>query len=593
MNMGENERNACVYVRVSTKDQAMDGKLSLDSQEAFCRAVAERHGYTVVDVAREIFTGSELYARPEMTRVRAGIRAGKYHALIMVDDDRAARNPLDYVLVADECMEHGVELIIGGVPFENTEEGRLIAYVRGYASNLERLRIKERTLRNKKARVEGGKIWGMGPELYGYRRDKERGVRTIYEPEAEVVRQIFEWVTVERLGIRAIVRRLNERDIPPPSDGKIAYPDGRTPHWGRTQVYHMLTNVAYKGETIAWRTQRPVSAKDRQRANYDPDEGKLIRPESEWIRLPAGVTPPIVTPETWDLAQTVRRANRGATARNQRLPRLLRSYIFCGVCGRAMAPDKENGQTPIYRCTSRHTHEGNCGGKRILASAVETWVWQQVVEILKHPDRVAAELQRRQANGVDTGLRADLDRLQATLAKATKKQQRLVRQLSESDDEDTTMWTLVQTEVKRLEDEKRGYQERIAQLTTRLEDQQTTVSQLAQLHAFCDRVAKNLDAFDFEQRRLALTALGVTVTGNKRDWTLRGSIPIDGEALELSSSQAAERSGVEANDTRKLGDTTPLLAQLIPARRGIPFVLRSLADLLPQPPMESGVLAMA
>jgi hypothetical protein len=47
--------------------------------------------------------------------------------------------------------------------------------------------------------VQAGKIHRHGPELYGYRRDKKAGVRTIYEPEAEVVRQIFRWYVEERL----------------------------------------------------------------------------------------------------------------------------------------------------------------------------------------------------------------------------------------------------------------------------------------------------------------------------------------------------------------------------------------------------------
>src|SRR3712207_1616173 len=55
---------AAVYVRVSTDKQ--EDNTSLDTQEAACRAYAAEHGYTVVGVWREVYSGARLHERPQL-----------------------------------------------------------------------------------------------------------------------------------------------------------------------------------------------------------------------------------------------------------------------------------------------------------------------------------------------------------------------------------------------------------------------------------------------------------------------------------------------------------------------------------------------
>lgn len=51
---------AIIYCRVSTKTQAGPDKLSLDSQEADCRAIAEHYNMTILDVVREEKSARDL-----------------------------------------------------------------------------------------------------------------------------------------------------------------------------------------------------------------------------------------------------------------------------------------------------------------------------------------------------------------------------------------------------------------------------------------------------------------------------------------------------------------------------------------------------
>ena len=56
---------------------------------------------------------------------------------------------------------------------DNSELGKLISYIRGYASKLETEKIRERTMRGKKASAISGKIpHGGFARLYGYNYDR-------------------------------------------------------------------------------------------------------------------------------------------------------------------------------------------------------------------------------------------------------------------------------------------------------------------------------------------------------------------------------------------------------------------------------------
>ncbi len=70
-------KSALVYCRVSTQKQEEEGT-SLDSQAAACIAHAEKLGYQIGRVTKEVYSGAELFDRPLLSRDRADIRAGMF-----------------------------------------------------------------------------------------------------------------------------------------------------------------------------------------------------------------------------------------------------------------------------------------------------------------------------------------------------------------------------------------------------------------------------------------------------------------------------------------------------------------------------------
>src|SRR5262245_31440027 len=205
-----------------------------------------------ISIYREVYTGTELWERPKLTALRSAIRQGAVTHLIAYALDRLSRDPVHLGVILSEAEHHGVAVEFVTEPLDDSPEGELIRFVRGYAAKVEREKIRERSIRGKRDRITGGKVHNYGVELYGYRRNKEVGKRAIFEPEAAVVRDVFAWFVGERLPIRAIVRRLNQNAVPSPSVGKVVYKqEGRRPHWGKGQVQRILTDPNYKGKPAA------------------------------------------------------------------------------------------------------------------------------------------------------------------------------------------------------------------------------------------------------------------------------------------------------------------------------------------------------
>ena len=168
---------AAIYCRVSTDKQEQDGT-SLDSQESACKAYCDQHGLTVADVYRETFSGYTR-ERPQLRKLREQVRSGAVDTVVVYATDRLARNQSDIGVLVDDIYTHHATLDCVTEPFENTAVGKFILGARTFAAEVEREKIKERTMRGKRTRVESGKVHGHGSELYGFRRDKVAGVRCV------------------------------------------------------------------------------------------------------------------------------------------------------------------------------------------------------------------------------------------------------------------------------------------------------------------------------------------------------------------------------------------------------------------------------
>jgi len=201
------QKRVAIYARVSSKRQAEAG--TIESQLAALRERVEQDGFhlseelTFVD---EGYSGATLI-RPGLERLRDVVALKGLDRLYVLSPDRLARKYAYQVLLLDEFQQAGVEVIfLNWQSLGETPEEELFIQVQGIVAEYRRAKIRENSRRGKRHSAQAGNVSVLSGAPYGYHyvNKEDGGGKARYEivPEkAQVVRQIFRWVGLERVSI--------------------------------------------------------------------------------------------------------------------------------------------------------------------------------------------------------------------------------------------------------------------------------------------------------------------------------------------------------------------------------------------------------
>jgi DNA invertase Pin-like site-specific DNA recombinase len=176
------------YLRVSTKEQAMDGRTSLESQEQVARGLAMLRGFSKFDIAvyqdAGVSASVPLQARPAGKRLLA--EAQKGDVIVAAKLDRMFRSAIDALGNAENLKERGIDLILydmGAEPVTGNGVAKFFFTLLAAMAELERTRIAERIGDGRKGkRARGGHAGGEAP--IGYR-VIGKGREAVIEPDPE------------------------------------------------------------------------------------------------------------------------------------------------------------------------------------------------------------------------------------------------------------------------------------------------------------------------------------------------------------------------------------------------------------------------
>jgi site-specific DNA recombinase len=525
---------AAIYCRVSTEDQEREGT-SLDSQLKACQNKAQELGYEIGDeyTVRETYSGLSL-DRPKLDQLRQWVRDREVDGVVAYTLDRLSRDPVHFIILQEELERAGVVLIMVTEDVDSSDMGKLIAHIKGFAAKLEAEKIKERTMRGKRARALAGKLPGNShAKLYGYSYMPGKGVgegtRYINEQQATIVRQVYQWL-LEGLSTDAITYRLRELGIPTPS-GKG--------YWIRSTVLKILKNPAYCGKTYAF-TCTYGMPKYRLKLNTKrKNTGIIWKPREQWLEIP-NATPAIISEETFNAAQDKLAENRRLATRNKKHEYLLGGYIYCARCGRAFwgAPgiksrDGKHYEYPFYQCSGRlkKVTPVKCYNKQHNAHKLEESVWAEVDKVLTHPESVVYYLEHMQSKNDPNILHGELDRLAGLIENRQKQKDRVNKAFQITGDEATFRRdiALVTKEIQDLEREYSNLEVQLAQ-TSQLD------LDIENLRSACELVKHNLKNLSFEEKRFALRALKVRVLIDGDTVSMQGWMPPEvGQAVNTES----------------------------------------------------------
>ena len=513
-----------IYARVSTQRQAQTQ--TIDQQLDRLRRVAADRRWHVPDdhVFRDDGYSGATLRRPGLDELRDLAALAKLDRILITDPDRLARNYVHQVLLLEELQRHGCRVEFADRPLSDDPQDQLLLQIRGAVAEYERTLIAERTRRGRLHKLRSGLMLPWTRPPYGYRADPDRprdpaGVR-VDPTEAALVAELFRWYADEGRSFMAVTQRLRDQGVRSPS--------GRE-YWGMATVRGILSNPTYTGTIYANRT-RVRAARVRRSATHPlgrPRDSQVAVPPGEWIAV--ATVPAVVSRELFDRAQAKIVANRSfATRNNTATDYLLRALVSCGECQLACQARRTTPSNKrYYLCTGKNLQVrqrlgATCRSKFIPAGVIEDLVWDDLCDLLQHPERVTEALRRATGGGLPQELQARRDALQRGRGSLARQIERLTEAYLAG------VLKLAEYDRRRKELERRDgtlaeQEELLAGETSRAFQVGGLVTSAA---AFAGRVRAGLDTATFERRRQLVELLidRVVVTGDEVE--IRYAFPI-------------------------------------------------------------------
>jgi site-specific DNA recombinase len=500
-----------IYARVSSEHQVQQETIASQIAALRERVLADE---LVLDeelvFVDDGCSGSSLM-RPSMERLRDMAYAGAFDRLYVHSPDRLARRYAHQVLLMEELKRSGIEVAFLNHSIGESPEEQLLLQVQGMIAEYESAKIVERSRRGRRHAAQRGSLNAIAHAPYGYRyiNKYQAGGEAYYQVvpnEAAIVRQMFVWVGQDRLSLSAVSRRLQEEGHRSPKGNA---------RWNRASICDMLKNPAYKGLAAYGKTRMGERLPRLRAPRNQSDTPRRQRTchgtsPSEHIRIPV---PPIISEDLFATVQEQLQENRQRSREQlQRAAQyLLQGLTVCGCCGsaycgRRTSASRRRTRYAYYHCVGTDAHrfggERICNNKQISGAAIEAAVWEDVRELLRDPNAVRNEYQRRlqESGSEDSG---DSEQLARQIQSARRAISRLIDaytdELVTKDEFEPRMQT-AKARLARLESEAIERAQRKSQCAE-------LKHAIGQLQNFSDRLRDGLDNADWTTRREIIRTL--------------------------------------------------------------------------------------
>lgn len=505
---------AAIYCRVSTEGQEQDGT-SLQTQLEACRKYCQARQYEAGHELSEAWSGLSL-ERPRLTELREIVRSDSIDVVVVYSLDRFSRDPVHGVILMQELEKHGVTLEAATETVDNSEVGKLVFYIKGYAAKLDAERRRDATGRGKQAILKSGKLpQGTGIGIYGYQWIKEYKKRIPIEREAKIVRRMFEMVA-EGYSCFKIARILNEEGVTTKSSRK----------WEAPTVSRIVRNPAYMGITYFGKT----SGKNKEK-----------KPQESWYVL-SDVTPAIVSKELFERIQNALNKSKELHPGKAKHEYPLRGFAVCGYCGSPLVGSCLRGDYRYYHCRGTYptaSREKICDARYIRAEWLEGVVWEKVKSVLWHPELLLAEIgeqteveEARISNGT---IEEEIKELSRKIKQYTGQERRLIEALKVGFASD-----MVLDEMNQIKKEKEADEARLVSLVETRENIAKVGEYKGKLKELCARIVPELDNSTSEDKRDAYKYLDLRIRATPEGADIKGYLRpevIEGDSYVLTTGQ--------------------------------------------------------
>lgn len=370
-----------IYGRRSTDEhqvESIDTQLDNARRCALARRIVVEPHHEFVDTAsRAEFSPRR---RPGLAALREAGLAGELDVIIVRDDSRLGGDMLRVATFAQEMTDAGVRILYYSTGEEvilDNETTRLLAVMRGFASESERRKISSRTRESVERKARRGLV--AGGVVYGYRnvpaKDGPGRVREVDEVQAAIVREIFQRYG-DGEGLRTIAKDLSARCVKAPR----AREDGLGV-WSPAGIHAMLRRPLYVGRVEWGHTHKTYKAGTKVRTTKHAHE--LVVVDAPDLR--------IVSEESWCAVQARIAANVRPESENRGgrpASYLLSGLLRCGECDGPLTVvngKQSYDKIKVYTCCRRRDRGGKvCGATlrrdvEIVDARMTAWVREEII----------------------------------------------------------------------------------------------------------------------------------------------------------------------------------------------------------------------
>jgi site-specific DNA recombinase len=277
---------AVIYARVSTEEQAKDGRTSLTFQLEQCQDYCQRQGYEVLEqVIDGGFSGLSLDT-PGLQKISELAQQGPF-VLVAWSSDRLSRDVIRRHLIVNVMKEAGGRIEYATEKYEDSDTGEAIQDVLTTMHWLHARKNRENVWRGQYQKAKEGKLYPRYVRLgYDWSEYVEEGDRkgrkapgamfVVNEDEAKLARRIFD--LYESMSSKKVAQTLNNEGFRLPCKS----PKWRAKYGDRTErlfrdidIMTIVKDELYTG-TVTWGRTTKLTGKTPQVWTHHFPEWQII-----------------------------------------------------------------------------------------------------------------------------------------------------------------------------------------------------------------------------------------------------------------------------------------------------------------------------
>jgi site-specific DNA recombinase len=394
------------YGRVSTEEQ--ESNYSMDAQRSRFEALVKQNKWISMGFFTETGSGTSVINRPVLCSILQKIQQGGIEALWVKETDRLSRpeNLGDLSLISQTLESSNTLLMVDTRSMDLREDNSVLMLdFEGVLAKHFRRQLLRNMNRGKTRKAEMGRKAG-GADIFGYQTNDD-GEYLPQPEQAKVVHLIFELVTKD-FTLRQVSAELKRRGI------KTKW--GRDT-WSVAVLTALLNNDIYLG---VYRFQKSKHGKDVDGSRYTIHrKDQIVAGSREKPNHP-----PLVDQWLFDAARQKLAANRH---KNSTGVHMATGLLRCPVCEAHMhakyssCSTKPRRTVVKYACSKKPT----CTSKRMLVSEVNDTLWNSLVQLFVHPERIRSLIAPKSNDNLEA-LKKELLTIERGQKSLKEKQERLL-----------------------------------------------------------------------------------------------------------------------------------------------------------------------